>query len=374
LSEPLHILHVDDERGFSGGEVQVFLLLEGLRERGHRNVLVCDPAGLAHAEACERGIETLPVRMRNYLDAAAVLRLRSAFSGSGADLVHLHTGRATWLGGLAARWAGLPALTTRRMDRRVKRGWRTRVIYESLVQRAVAISPAVAERLASAGVESEIIRSAVDPAALESGLGRERARADLGGRGDEPMLLCVARLHRRKGVDVLLHALPEVEARLWIAGDGPERAALESLAAELGVSERVCFLGTRDDTADLLAACDVFVLPSRLEGLGVATLEAMAASRPVVASDVGGIADAVVAGRTGLLVPPEDAHALADALRRVLGDAELRLMLGRAGPGRVAEGFLASQMVEAYEALYRALLASGNTRLQAASAASPLSR
>jgi glycosyltransferase involved in cell wall biosynthesis len=360
---PLRIVHVDPEPGFSGGQVQVFLLLEGLRELGHQNLLITLPASRSEAEARARGIETRALAMRNYADVPAVLALRRAFRETRADLVHLHTGRATWLGGIAARLAGVPAIATRRMDRRVRRGWRTRLIYRSLVERAVAISPAVA------------IPSAVDPAALVAAVGREQTRSLGGVAADTPLLLCLAALFHRKGLDVLLDALarlPETtpRAQLWIAGDGPERAALERRAEDLGLADRVRFLGPRSDAADLLAACDLFVLPSRLEGLGVAALEAMAAARPVVASRVGGLAEAVVEGRTGLLVPPDDPAALCAALGRVLEDEALRARLGAAGPGRVAEGFLAEQMVSAYESLYYEVLES-SARQTASAAALP---
>jgi glycosyltransferase involved in cell wall biosynthesis len=145
-----------------------------------------------------------------------------------------------------------------------------------------------------------------------------------------------------------------------IAGDGPARGELEAAARAAGLGERARFLGARDDKARLLAACDVFCLPSRHEGLGVAALEAMAAGRAVVATRVGGLGEAVVDGRTGLLVPPDDPLALAEALARVLGDRELRERLGRAGPERIGEGFRAEQMVAAYEELYRAVLSGGH--------------
>jgi glycosyltransferase involved in cell wall biosynthesis len=371
----LRIVHVDPEPGLSGGQVQVFLLLEGLRELGHQNVLITLPGSRSEAEARARGLETRALAMRNYADVRAVLALRRAFLEARADLVHLHTGRATWLGGIAARLAGVPAIATRRMDRRVRRGWRTRLIYRSLVERAVAISPAVARRLSEGGVPTErtvTIPSAVDPAALVTAVGREQTRALGGVPAGTPLLLSLAALFRRKGLDVLLDALarlPETspQAQLWIAGDGPERATLERRARELGLADRVRFLGPRSDAADLLAACDLFVLPSRLEGLGVAALEAMAAARPVLASRVGGLAEAVVEGRTGLLVPPDDPAALSVALGRLLEDDALRNRLGEAGPGRVAEGFLAEQMVSAYESLYYEVLAS--RARQAASAA-----
>src|SRR5262245_60061974 len=124
----LSIAHVDAEAGFSGGEVQVFLLMEGLRRRGHRNVLVAPPGSRSASEAGRRGIETRAVPMRGDLDLPAVLRLKHELARAEVDLVHLHTGRATWLGGLAARWAGLPAITTRRQDRPLARSRRTRLV------------------------------------------------------------------------------------------------------------------------------------------------------------------------------------------------------------------------------------------------------
>jgi len=358
----LKVLHVDAERGFSGGEVQVLLLMEGLRGLGHRNTLACPPASRFEEAARKRGFEIVSVPMRGDLDLAAVVRLRRAVERVSPDLVHLHTGRATWLGGLAARWAERPALTTRRMDRPVKRGWRTRLIYQHLVTHAVAISPAVSRRLAEGHVAPgglSTIASAVDPAALRDGRPVAEVRAELGLAGSDRVVLALASLVRRKGLDLLLEAFARLDvpdAVLLVGGEGPERGPLEARAAALGLGPRARFLGRREDKAALLAACDVFCLPSRLEGLGVAALEAMAAGRPVVASRVGGLGEAVVDGRTGILVPPGDIGALAAALARLLDDRALRESLGSAGPGRIAEGFRADQMVSAYERLYRRIL------------------
>ena len=363
-SPTLRVAHVTGERGFSGGEAQVFLLMEGLRSRGHANLLICPPGSGAEREARDRGFTALCVAMRNDLALGAAWRIAAALRRDPPSLVHCHTGRANWLGGLAARWAGVPALTTRRMDRRVKRGWRTRLLYGQLMRRAVAISPAVERRLLAAGVPAQRIRliwSAVDPERLRPGAPRAALRARLGLAEETRCVLVAANLVPRKGVDVLLEAIarlgPAARSVLWIAGDGPERARLEAAAARLGVAERTHFLGHRNDVPDLLEACDVFVLPSRQEGLGVAALEAMARGRPVVASAVGGLAETVVPEETGLLVAPGDPAALAAALERLQGDPELARRLGSAGAKRVAEHFLAEQMVSAYEALYREILA-----------------
>lgn len=359
----LTIAHVDAERAFSGGEVQVFLLMEGLRQRGHRSVIVCPPESRCADAAHERGFEVIAVRLASELDLASVVRLRKELVRLRPNLVHLHTGRATWLGALSARLAEIPSITTRRMDREVKRNWRTRLVYGELVARAVAISPAVEACLRAGGVAPEktvTIPSSVDPLALQPKSSRALVRRALEVGETDLVLLAAAALVPRKGLDVLIDALAllasrSLTPRTWIAGEGPERTALEARCDRAGIDVR--FLGARTDVPDLLAAADVFVLPSRREGLGIAALEAMALARPVVASRVGGLADAVVDGRTGILVPPGDAIALADAIERLLRDEALRTALGRAGPARVAEGFLAEQMVVAYERLYHEVLA-----------------
>ncbi len=360
LNPSLRIAHVDAERGFSGGEVQVFLLMDGLVQRGHRNLLVCPPGSGAAAEAARRGIATRAVPMRGALDVAAVWRLTHHLRAAGVDLVHLHTGRAAWLGGLALLRAGLPAIVTRRMDRPIGRGWRTRLVYTRVARRVAAIAPGIVEQLVAGGVPRRhvvLIPSAVDPARIAPRQGRAATRAGLGAAPADVVLLAAAALVHRKGLDVLLDALTALAARgqrppLWLAGDGPAREPLQAQASARGLAAQVRFLGARDDIGDLLAACDVFVLPARAEGLGVAALEAMAAARPLVVSEVGGLADAVEDGRQGLLVPPGDPIPLAAALESLLLDPARRAALGAAGPARVAARYSADAMVDAYERLY----------------------
>jgi glycosyltransferase involved in cell wall biosynthesis len=361
----LTVAHVTAERGFSGGEVQLFLLAEGLRERGYRNVLLCPARSRVAEEARRRGFEALPIRARAEWSPVSFASVARQLRRAAPDLVHLHTQRAAWLGGAAARALGLPALATRRMDRPMRRGWRNRFIYAGAASRAVAISEAVAGHLAACGVPAgtiRVVRSAVDPGELRPTRARAAVREALGAPADAACLLCAAALIHRKGIDVLLEAAARLAARglhpeLWLAGEGPERGALEASARALGLAPRARFLGARADVPDLLAACDAFVLPSRREGLGVAALEAMALARPVVASRVGGLAEAVLHEGTGLLVPPEEPAALADALERLLRDPALRERLGAAGPARVAARHSAKAMVDAYAALYAEVLA-----------------
>jgi len=361
------VVHVDPERGFSGGESQVFLLMEGLRARhGVRSILYGQPGSRPVEEAIKRGFVARAFPMRNDADVGAILRATKHLRADKPDLVHLHTGRANWLGGWAARRAGIPALSTRRMDRTLKIGWSTRTIYSKLVRRVVAISPAVERVLHDAGVPSamtSVIWSSVDVNALRPSRSRATIRAELGLADGELLLLGVAQLTHRKGYDLALDALAALPTeglppwRLLLAGDGPALAELSQQATQLALDARVRFLGARDDVPDLHAAADVFLMPSRSEGLGIAALEAMAAGTPVLAAAVGGLAEAVVHEETGLLVPPDDAAALGDALQRLLAEGPLRARLAAAGPRRIAETFSAETMVDAYVALYDEILA-----------------
>jgi lipopolysaccharide/colanic/teichoic acid biosynthesis glycosyltransferase/glycosyltransferase involved in cell wall biosynthesis len=182
-----------------------------------------------------------------------------------------------------------------------------------------------------------------------------------------PTLLFVGRLVDYKGVDVLLRALPGIEADLMIVGEGPRRESLIRLAGELGITDRVHFLGEVSDQS-LRAwyhACDVFVLPSvtRQETFGMVQLEAMLCGRPVVSTDLGtGVAWVNQHERTGLIVPPGDPAELHRALARLVGDAALRKTLGDGARARVHDVFTDARMCEATLAVYRAALACADSR------------
>ncbi|HXQ52749.1 MAG TPA: glycosyltransferase [Stellaceae bacterium] len=183
-------------------------------------------------------------------------------------------------------------------------------------------------------------------------------RASLSTPEDAPLALALGRLHRNKGFDVLLEAAALVPAlHLWLAGEGEEREALERRAQALGIASRVRFLGWRDDVAALLASSDMLVSSSRHEPLGNVLLEAWAAGVPVAAAASEGPRELIRDGETGLLVPAEDAAALAAAMARLAGDGALRARLAEAGRERWEREFSERPIV----ALYRDFLA-GLTR------------
>jgi glycosyltransferase involved in cell wall biosynthesis len=227
----------------------------------------------------------------------------------------------------------------------------------------------VADCLQEGGVDPariDVITDAVDPERTRPSRPREAMRDGLGVAPDEVLVLGVGALFERKGWDVLIDAFaaldPDVRRRsvLRIAGDGPEREALRARIDELGLEKRAGLLGFRDDVADLLHASDIFALPSRREGLGVACLEAMAAGCAVVVSRVGGLGQVIDDGETGLLAPPAEAAPLASALARLVGDPDLRSRLGEAARSRVFERHLPERLVDAYVELYERALQGGS--------------
>ena len=188
----------------------------------------------------------------------------------------------------------------------------------------------------------------------------------------ELVIGCLGRFSPEKGLDVLLRALPELKGvTAVLVGDGPDRAQLEQLARELDVADRVVLPGWQDQPAAHLRSFDVLVSPSRSEALPLAILEAMLAGLPVVATDVGSVSEAVVPGKTGLLVRPDDAAALAGAIRTLRDDPDARRRLGERGGEVARERFTPEAMARAFEALYREILADRAAGSEEPAAATP---
>ena len=226
------------------------------------------------------------------------------------------------------------------------------------LHRHVAVSRFVAQRLHDRfSVPMDriaVIPNAVEPPPPVSA--DTRLRVEIAGDERTPLALTVARLDAQKGIAHLIDAAAMVpDAVFALAGDGPDRAALEARAAELGVGARVRFLGHRRDVPALLAIADLFVLPSLFEGFPLSVLEAMAAGVPVVATAIGGT-DELVSSDTGTLVAPADPRALADGIRAVLADREGAARRAAMARQHVLATHSASTMVASMSALYESLL------------------
>jgi glycosyltransferase involved in cell wall biosynthesis len=293
------------------------------------------------------------------LDLRCVPRLRSQIEREQYDLVHFHTKRAHTLSLWLPRGAGRPKyVVTRRMDYPEKRNWYTRRLYNQRVDGVVAISKTIVSLLTDAGVDGRKIRlihSGIDAGRFSDAANRSSTHAG------ETVVGCLGVLEARKGHRYLLEAASllksrGLKARYVIGGEGSLRAELEKQTASNGLSENTQFVGFVSDAPGFLADIDIFVMPSLYEGLGVAALEAMAAGKAVIASRVGGLAESVVDGETGLLVSAQDGAALADAIAQLIGEPERAREMGRSGRARVLKDFTMEQMAKKNEAFYYELL------------------
>ena len=352
----MRVLHVDPERAWGGGEVQVVALVRELAQRGHASTVAAHPGGPLARAAAAAGARVVPLGVANHFDLRAALVLRRL--APGFDVVHFHTARAHALAPLS-RGRGARLVVTRRMDYVPAGGPYVRFLYNRSVDAVIAISEGVRTALIRVGVRAERIRvvpSGIDARALAAPpAARAAVRREWGLGDDEVAVVALGALEVRKGHAVLLAAAAGLASaaprlRYVFCGEGRQAKALAGAAAALDGAARL--VGFRRDVAACLAAADIVALPSLQEGLGVAALEAMAASRPVVASRVGGLAEAVVHEETGLLVPPGDPTALAAALARLARDPDLRARLGAAGHARVLARYTATRMAEGTLACY----------------------
>jgi glycosyltransferase involved in cell wall biosynthesis len=356
---PLRVAGVDPEREFAGGQTQVLGLTRELLRMGHRAELICDPAGKLFARAAAEGIRCHGLRLRNSVDLAGGMRLRSILAREGYDVVHFHTARAHAMAPFA-RGLACALIATRRMDYRPNRLFAP-FLYSRAVDGVAAISEAVASALTSAGVPREritVIPSGVDCEYFRPPSKEERiaARQALGLAAGTIAVGTIGALEERKGHRHLLEAIAPAMAGVvcFIAGDGSLRSELEGRAEVLGISTRTRFLGRIESSRDLLWALDIFVFPSLWEGLGVAALEAAASGVATIGANAGGIAEVVRDGETGVLVAPADSRALRDAIARLAGCPGERQALGEAARKRAIEQFAMGAMAHRTVALYRA--------------------
>jgi glycosyltransferase involved in cell wall biosynthesis len=356
-------VHFVETAAFGGCEQSMLHLAAGLDRRHWRPVVLHHPEpGLAPLllRAEQLGIETRGVRR-----AGGPRGLVRALRDLQPDVfhAHLHVPLACTSALMAATLARVKAVVATEQLWVDLSGARSLYLVSRLVgrlvDRYVAVSHAVAAQLRSPyGVPGGKVVVVPNGIPLPNGVPAPRPRADLTrGRGG-PVVLTAARLDWQKGHEYLLRAAERVpEATFVLAGDGPLRARLSELAGSLGVADRVLFLGHRDDIPALLASCDVFVLPSLYEGLPLSLLEAMASGRPAIATDVAGSNEVVRHAESGLLVPPADPPALADAIRRMLGDPGAAERLASAGRARVEREFSVERMVRGVEGVYEQVLA-----------------
>jgi glycosyltransferase involved in cell wall biosynthesis len=360
----MRILHIDTGRALRGGQRQLLRLVGGLRGRQHDQTIVTPEGSELEARAQSEGYQVFALPAHDLGHANGILQLRQRLLAEPADILHAHDGRGQTISWLAS--LGLPArrVASRRVTFLPGAPARHRFIYARTCHAVIAVSEHIRSVLTDAGVPAERIHVIPDGIEIPPGLpsrderGRQRHLLDL--KDDDFAVGHLGAFTPEKGQDLAMEAIRRVaekmpSIRLLLAGDGPPAmmSRIRDQARPLG--ERVQFLGPLEELAGFFAALDLFIMPSRAEGLGSAALLAMARGKAVVASRVGGLPEIVEEGRTGWLVTPGSAAALAEAILIAASDRERLRAYGGAGRDRAGQ-FSSAIMVARTEEVYSHLL------------------
>ena len=364
---PLVVLQLAANRWWTGSADPVIQLSRGLQARGHRVLLGLIKGDRFEQKAREAGLSpvdglSLETTLAPLGVLTDILRLRRLVRAERVDVVHCHHAHDHWLGLLCRGQAAL--VRTFHSVRAVNAAGPARSLYRRS-DALIAVSSEIAARCRESGAAERVFRvdGVTDVARFENCTGGERIRKEFG-LGTGPVIGCVARLAPRRGHDALIRGFALLlarhpDVRLVLVGKGELRAPLEALVRDLGLVQQVLFAGYRDtDLPQVLDALDVFVLMGAgSDESGRAALEAMAAGRPVVARRVGGLGDAVIDGRTGLLLGDDRPESLCAALETLLDDPERARAMGRAGRERALSTFTPERHAAQVESAYRSVLA-----------------
>ncbi len=360
VAEPLRLLRVTEQSVMGGEQSDIVALLAGLDRRQFAQTLCTEAEGPLVDEAQRLGVACAPVSIRGRLDHTAIRRLRGRQRAGAYDIVHLHGARAGVHGRIAARLAGVPLVVwTMHVYQpdilQGRRRWQAPLyrsaewalgrfccdhiiaVSENLRRHAIAEEHLPPERLTT-------IYSAVSLEAFAPPLTAAPPAGSLGLAANDIVVCTVGRLVAQKGVPDFLEAAARVQralprTRFLVVGDGPDRPALEAQGHALGLNGSVRFTGARNDVAQLLAASDVFATATLWEGMGKVNIEAMAAGKPIVSTNVGPIPEVIGDYPAAILTPPRDPAAFATALLTVLADLPAYRQRAATGGAQAAERF-----------------------------------
>jgi len=361
--KPIVVAQLAGSAAYGGGERYLESLYDRLDRRMYRFVLICPEDGPFVGRMRDRGAHVHVVTLAPLFNPFALWRLVTVLRDERVTLLQTHGARSNFYGRIAG-WLAVVGRVVSTVhnsikDYEVHRG--RRWLYATalrltvpLADRIICVSDAtrrdLLEECPVAADRTCTVYNGVDLGSFSFPSQGTTVRAEFA-NASGPVLLTVARLTEPKGHRFLLEALPGL-VREWPAlsclfvGDGEDRESLQLLAKQLGVDQACRFVGGTDAVAEFYAAADIVVLPSISEGFPFVLLDALAMSRPVVATNVNGVPEIIEDGRTGLLVPPRDPQALEAAIRRLLLDPAAAAQMGRAGRAVVAERFTVEKMIE----------------------------
>ena len=359
------------EPSSSGHGTHVVSLVKSLKNDRYRITVVCPSSNVLTIERLRRaGVTVVPLPISKLRNVRALLRLVRLLKREKVHIIHIHGQEAGIWGRIAAWIAGVPVVvyTPQTVDIRQKRFQGLYYLIERLLASVTDMLISVNEgdrlRLISEGIISPqkitTIYNGIEVRDFPVGVDIGTTKRNLGIESERPVVAQIGRLSEQKGPLFLLEAAAQIsqvrpDVTFLMVGEGPLRAQIEAQAKELGLSNNLLLPGWRSDVPAIMSCVDVVVLPSLWEGLPYVVLEAMASAKPVVATAVNGCRELVRHGQTGLLVPPADSRALAEAVLTLLNDKETAVQMGEHARQLVEKSFSLDRMVGRVDAVYQEL-------------------
>ena len=360
----MKILYVDTENFWRGGQEQLFSLICGMNEAGHEIMLASPSSAPLSQRVAALGIRTIHFSQGMELSLRAFIRLYRLLKKSQVDIIHFNTPLPVLPGGLAVKLLSATkkktplAVCSRRVNFPLK--YRiSRLKYNYLTDRVLTVSESIRKTLISNGIKANLVETVYE--GIDTDWIDAQAPLFLPSCDEKLVVGTVAHLSQEKGHIDILKAISLIKDRCpetyyVFVGEGAMREQLEEQAAQLGISGIVHFTGFRRDSEALMKSFDIFCLPSLSEGLSSAIMSAMACSLPVISTNVGGIPELVIHGKTGLLTEPSSPEQLAASLYRLLTSPEERKSFGREGRKIVESLFTVKRKLEKTEYYYKLLL------------------
>ena len=381
MDKPVVILYLIDTRisapdvsSSGGAETQLYQLAAGLNPALFKPILIqlSPDDSLPAAKGRIGNLDLFHFPIRKFYNAPGIYRIGQICRLARLErvqIIHTFFEKSEVVGWLTSKFSPIPIWVTSRRDLGFKRKKSYREIFkfssrscERIIANCLAVKDQAVREENLPPQKIEVIYNGLDLSQYEMALQNGSLRTELGLSPETPLVGMVANFNFEiKGHRYFVEAAKALSDRatgavFLLVGDGPLRKKYEQMADELGLKERVRFLGKRNDVPAILSSLDIAVLSSTSEGLPNVILESMAAGRPVVATDAGGSSELVSDGMNGYLVPPADSRAMAEAIESLLRNPEDAVEMGRMGKSMVQDKFSRKHMVENYEKLYVALL------------------
>jgi glycosyltransferase involved in cell wall biosynthesis len=363
----IKVLHLVTSLEVGGAQHNMLQGLPRLDPEKYEHVICSIMDRMQMAEQFRKvGIEVYSLGLKRKTDLAVALRLRSFLRQLRPDVMHTYLLHGNVLGRIVGRLTGVPSIISSELTIGQARIWGriatklTNPLTDAVEVNSVTGGEAAIKDLGVPRAKLEVVLPGLDLGEFESTVDRDSVRADLGVSSDKHLVLYIGRLRPVKGVKYGIEAFSKALSQnpglhMALAGEGAQREELQALVGTLGISDNVSFLGVRNDLPKLLAAADSVLMPSLTEGFPRVAVEAMAASKPVIATEVGGVPEAITHGESGILVQPRDIDSMSVALLSLVDDDELRGRLSTAARKHIQNNFSVEKYVARLDQIYSKL-------------------